>query len=509
MAKLITYIFSLILLLVTYGCTQPPAADRLTISGPFEPISLDLAKAGYIFSRLQIVETLVDIDNQGQLQAGLATAWDSNPDASVWRFHLRTDVSFHNGSPLDANAVVTSLRIALNKPAPFDQQIIANVKAVDAHTVEFQLHSSYRPFAAILTNYTTAILAPASFGSNDRIVSLIGTGPYQLTEFDPPHMVSVSRFDGYYGAKAYIPYVDYITGHRSESRALMVQGGSADIVYNLDPASVQLLQQTANVKVNTTPIPRTILIKLNLADPLLDSVKVRQALSLALDRQGIAEGIMHQPGVEANQLFGPAMGIWHVNSLPPPRLNLDRARALMAEAGWQPDSTGILQKQGKRFTLSMVTYANRPELIVIATAIQAQWARLGVALDVQMENASAIPLGHVEGSLQTALMARNFANIPDPLTVLLADFSSPAGGDWGPMHWQDPAFFAQLKQTTQATGAAYQQDVQQLSRHLAQSLPMIPVLYYVQQSAVADRVHGFSFDPYERSFRITDMVLQP
>ncbi|MEO3684408.1 ABC transporter substrate-binding protein [Shewanella vesiculosa] len=456
---------------------------------------------------MQIVETLVEVNNEGELKPGLATSWDSNQDATIWRFYLRPDVTFHNGTTMDAAAVVKSLQIALSKPTPFNRQLITNVSAIDAHTVEFRLQSTYRPFAAVLTNYTTAILAPASFDDKGKVIKLLATGPYLMTEFDPPHMVRVSRFNQYYGAKAHILHVDYITGHRPESRALMVQGGSADIVYNLDPASVKLLKNSAEVSVNSTAIPRTILIKLNVADPLLHSLELRQALSLAIDRKGIADGIMHLPGAEANQIFGPSMGIWHVSSLPVPAQDLNKARALLAADGWQPDSNGVLQKQGKSFTLSMVTYANRPELVVIATALQAQWAKLGITLDVQMENASAIPLGHTDGSLQTALMARNFANIPDPLTVLLADFNTPQGGDWGAMNWNDPAFFRLLQQTTQATGADYESDVQQLSTHLAQTLPMIPVLYYVQQSAVAKRVKGFSFDPYERSFRIANMEL--
>ncbi|MGX9459920.1 ABC transporter substrate-binding protein [Shewanella sp. A14] len=480
----------------------------LTISGPFEPISLDLAKAGYIFSRLQITETLVDVSNSGELKPGLASAWESNKEANVWRFFLRKDVVFHDGTPMDASAVVKSLQIGLSKPAPFDTHLVAEVSAIDPHTVEFKLKHTYRPFAAVLTNYTTAILAPASFDENDQIIHLLGTGPYMMSEFEPPHMTNVSRFEQYYGTKAHIPFVNYITGHRSESRALMVQGGSADVVYNLDPASVQLLKNAPEVNVNSTAIPRTILIKLNIADPLLCSPQVRQALSLSIDRKGIAEGIMHLPGSEANQIFGPAMGNWHVSTLDVPDQNIAKAQMLLANEGWQLDSKGMLFKQGKHFNINMVTYANRPELIVIATAIQAQWAKLGVTLNVQMENASAIPSSHADGSLQTALMARNFANIPDPLTVLLADFSTPQGGGWGPMNWNDPAFFQLLDHATQVADADYISDAQQLSLHLADALPMIPVLYYVQQSAVAKRVNGFSFDPYERSFHIADMELQ-
>ncbi|MCH1925299.1 ABC transporter substrate-binding protein [Shewanella sp. C32] len=499
---------SLVSLLGLSACTQPPANDLLTISGPFEPISLDLAKAGYIYSRMQIVETLVDVADNGELIPGLAQSWQSNADATVWQFTLKPKVKFHNGAPVTPAAVINSLRIAMGKPAPFDTGLIQSASELNDHQVQFTLTRPYRAFAAVLTNYTTAILAPESYDKRRRITQLIGTGPYQLTAFDPPHSVSVTRFNDYHGQVAKIVNATYITGHRAESRALMVQGGSADIVYNLDPAAVQLLQHSQQVTVNSTAIPRSILIKLNAGLPALSSTSVRQALSLAIDRRGIAEGIMHLPGSEANQIFGPAMGIWHVKDLPTIEQNLTQAEALLAQAGWHKDANGQLMKDGQPLQLSMVTYANRPELIVIATAIQAQWAKLGIALEVQMENASAIPLGHVEGTLQTALMARNFANIPDPLTVLLADFSSKQGGEWGPMNWQDAPFFSALQTTADSQGAAYQQGVQQLSRHLAEELPMIPVLYYVQQSAVAARVHGFSFDPYERSFRISQMELR-
>ena len=490
------------------GCTEPPANDLLTISGPFEPISLDPAKSGYIYTRMQIIETLVDVADNGELLPGLAQSWQSNNDATVWQFTLKSGVKFHNGAPMTADAVVNSLRIALGKPVPFDISIISGLSIVNGNQIQFTLNRSYRAFAAIMSNYTLAILAPESYNKRRRITQLIGTGPYQLTDFDPPHSVSVSRFADYHGENANIAKATYITGHRAESRALMVQGGSADIVYNLDPAAVQLLNHSDNVTVNSTAIPRSILIKLNAGLPALASRDVRQALSLAIDRRGIAEGIMHLPGAEANQIFGPAMGIWHVNDLAPIEQNLKQAEQLLAVAGWHKNAAGQLMKDGQPLTLSMITYANRPELIVIATAIQAQWAKLGIKLDVQMENASAIPLGHTEGTLQTALMARNFANIPDPLTVLLADFSSKQGGDWGPMNWQNDHFFQALQTTADSHGDNDVHRVNLLCRELAEELPMIPVLYYVQQSAVAKRVQGFSFDPYERSFRIAQMELR-
>ena len=339
--------------------------------------------------------------------------------------------------------------------------------------------------------------------------ALIGTGPYEITDFIPPHNIKAKRFEKYRNGLATIESVDYVTGHRSETRALMVRTGQADIVFNLDPPATEMLKQDPDVNVHTRFIPRTTLVKLNSGNEKLRDVRVRQALSLAIDRQAIAEGILHVKGAEANQLFGPSMGTWHDASLPPLATNIEKAETLLDEAGWKLRDDGIRYLDDKPLSLSMITYANRPELITIATAIQAQWREVGVELAVHMENASAIPSGHSDGTLETALLARNFANIPDPLGILLADFTSVEGGEWGPMNWSNERVFSIVNQL--ASGKPddnYYVLQKELISTLNEDMPLIPVAFYVQQSATSSRVRNFSFDPYERSFRIDQMRFQ-
>ncbi|WP_245680375.1 ABC transporter substrate-binding protein [Alteromonas confluentis] len=505
--RLIVIVFTTLLSLT--ACTPPRSPDKIVISGPFEPVSYDPASSGYIFSRMQVIETLVDVNDDGTLRPGLATGWQSNDDFSEWTFHLREGVKFHDGSTMNAEVVRKSLAVAFGKPVPFDASLVKDITIPDAHTVVFTLSQHYRPFPSLMSNYTMAILSPASFGKFNRMTALIGTGPYKITDFQPPHNISTIRFDDYWGRPGTIKEVEYITGHRSETRALMVKTGQADIVYNLDPAAVEMLKSDDSVSVFSELIPRTTLIKLNLDDPILADRSVRQALSLALDRTGIASGILRVPGIEANQLFGPGMGVWHMDDLPPPSQSLKQAKALLEQAGWQLANDGVRYRNGKSLEMNMITYANRPELIIIATAIQDQWSQAGVKLNVHMENSSAIPSGHTDGTLQTALMARNFANIPDPLGILLADFTSEQGGEWGPMNWQNPSLFSRIEQigreTSEASLPAQARDV---IRTINDDLPLIPVVYYMQHSAVSDRLQHFSFDPYERSFRIADLQIR-
>ncbi|MFI3014238.1 ABC transporter substrate-binding protein [Klebsiella aerogenes] len=488
------------------GCTDADK-NEIVISGPFEAVSLAPEKVGYLFTRMQMMETLLNVEPDGSIVAGLAESWSPGHDGLTWTFKLRNDVKFHDGSLMDADSVVKSLSVAFAKPTPFDNQLVDGIKKQDEHTVVITLTHPYPSFPAVMTNYATGILAPASYDKAGEVVALIGTGPYRLSKFMPPHEIRGTRFDDYYAKKAKIRNVIYVTGHRPESRSLMLEGGDADIVLNLDPASVERLSHNPDLFIDSTSIPRTVLVKLNLADPKLSDLKVRQALSLAVDRRGIAESIMHTPGAEANQIFAPVLQPWHVKERAPVTRHLEKANQLLDQAGWMKGAQGIRVKKDQSLHFKLITYANRPELIVIATALQAQWKEIGAEVDVVMENASAIPAGHADGSLEMALIARNFTLVPDPMATLLSDFSNIQGGDWGPMNWSNPAVFSGLKAMSQMTpdSPEYAQQASQLSQAITDDIPMISVTYYIQQTGVSQRVQGFQFDPYERSFHIAVM----
>ncbi len=114
--------------------------------------------------------------------------------------------------------------------------------------------------------------------------------------------------------------------------------------------------------VYSSPIPRTLLIKLNNSHEFLNDVKARQALSMALDRSAIAKNVLHSEGAQTTQLFPASFDQWHVPSLPNDEYDLAKAQSLLEELGWQKNNQGFLTKDGKIFELTMLTYADRPEL---------------------------------------------------------------------------------------------------------------------------------------------------
>lgn len=245
------------------------AHGHLTISAPFEFSSLDPTQHGYLFTRMQILETLVDVTVDGVLVPGLASEWSVSDDALTWTFQVREGVVFHDGTPLNAEQATFSLNATLQKHGPLRQAPISAIEAVGDDVV-VRLNEPYSPLPAVLSNYSTAILAATAYGDNGQVTTLVGTGPFAFKSASPPHKLAVQRFADYWGQTASILSAEYLTGHRSESRALQARTGQADIVFNLDPVSVT--QQTAvNTRVSNfkfDPLERSYFLnELELARP--------------------------------------------------------------------------------------------------------------------------------------------------------------------------------------------------------------------------------------------------
>ncbi|MGP8306868.1 ABC transporter substrate-binding protein [Vibrio sp. YIC-376] len=487
--------------------TSPSKNNTLSISGPWEISSLDPSKQGYMLMRMQVIETLLNVSDKGVITSGLATKWQSSEDGLLWHFTLRDNVTFHDGSKLDAEAVVRSLSFAQRKHGTLTKADVRSISAVNGREIKIELNKPYAAFASLLTNYSNAILAPASFRSDGAIGTLYGTGPYQMESFTPPHKLTVKKFNGYWGEDGKINFATYLTGHRAESRILQAKSGEADIVFTLDPSMLPQLNDSDEVQVHSNLIPRTMFIKVNAGHSFLNDVRARKALSMALNRASIAKNVLGVPGSETYQIMPSSMSHWFIEGAKTDEFNLEQANALLADLGWIRSATGVLEREGVPFKLTMTTYADRPELTTVATAIQAQWARLGVELKVDVTNSSMIPAGHQDGSLEMALIARNFGISADPLPIISTDFAN-GGGDWGTMNWNNAIVDGAIAELlhSQDKERAFELS-QQVAKEIYQDTPVIAIASYSQHTSVNKRIKNFKFDPFERNYFINQMEI--
>lgn len=481
-------------------------ARPLAMVGPWEIHSLDPASNGVFFTRLQVAETLVEVDDKGELQPGLASTWSVSDDGLQWRFTLRQGAHFHDGSVVTGEQAAWALQQALHKPGVLQSVPIQKIEAKEDLLI-IRLHEPFAPLAAVLAHPSTQILAKAAYDDKGQVTQVIGSGPYRIASLQQPQRVETIRFDGWQGPKPAIERVSYLTVGRAESRTLMAESGQADIAWGLDPVSIRRLQQAPKVTIASVTLPRTIQLKLNGADPRLSDPAVRRALSLATDRVGMASALLRDPEMAATQLFPPSLSEWHQPGLKPLAYDMKAAQAAFAAAGWRKGADGVLQKGNERFALTLRTFPDRPELPLLATALQAQWKAVGVELKVAVGNSSEIPAGHQDGSLQLGLYARNYALVPDPLVTLLGDLA-PGGSDWGVMNWQSTALTEQLTRLGRgkvpaAEAAALRQSI---ATTLQQELPLLPLAWYRQSAAVSRNLKGFELDPQERSYYLTRLT---
>lgn len=488
------------------GSTRTQSApDTLRIAGPFEVHSLDPTADGEVFTRLQVSETLVTSDLAGELAPSLATEWSSSKDFTAWEFDLVEGATFHDGTALTAETVVAALGEAAKQEASPLAEVPIKKVAADDGSVVIDLAQPHPTLPAVLTHYSTAILAPASYDSEGRVTEVIGTGPFEIDTIELPASIQTKAVEGWRGEQPAIERVTFQAVGRPESRALMAVSDQADVVFGLEPAGRERVESEDGVGMESSLQPRTILLKVNAGHPALSDVRVRRALSLALDRESMAEAVLREPELAATQLLPPSLDSWQ-SDLEPLDHNQEEAKALLAEAGWTPGSDGKLQKEGEALQLTLLTYPDRTELPALATAIQASLAEIGIDLTVDVTNSSEVPAGQADGTLELALIAKHFALVSDPLIDIAAVFA-PEGSDWGVMNWSDPAVQSALDGLlTNAPETDAEQHRETIVRTAQEELPLIPVAWYRMNAAVNDRVDGFVLDPLETTWRITDLT---
>lgn len=489
------------------GCSAPAdpgeGSDTLRIVGPFEIHSLEPTATSGFFTRLEVAETLVTADVEGELVPGLATEWAPSRGGRSWTFELADDATFHDGTPVTPEAAVAALEVARSDEASPLATIPVEELVATETGIRFDLSERYLTLPAVLTHYSAMILAPASYDEDGHVAELIGSGPYRIEHVELPGSIEVERYDDWRGTPPAIEHISFQTVSRPESRALMASSDQADVVFHLEPAGRERVEGADGVSLVSSLQPRTIMLKVNGEHPVLGDPDVRRALSLGLDREAMAEAVLREEELAATQLMPPSLTTWHQPDLEPLEHDPAAAREALESAGWSEGEDGFLEKDGERLRLNLLTYPDRPELPALATAIQASLKEVGVDVDVEVANSSEVPVRHADGSLELALVARHFALVSDPL-VTVADTFAPAGSDWGVDGWSDPRLTNAVDQLLAGPAEERAAELRSTVTTIAQEeLPLIPVAWYRMNAAVTDRIDGFVMDPLETSWRLS------
>lgn len=483
--------------------------DRiLQIVSPREITSLQLDDTSYHFRRLRVVETLVTIDPEGKLAPELAESWSVSGDGLTWTFVIRDGVRFHDGSALTPELVrdaIEIMRRSRNNTEMVSQLPITSV-SVDGQAVVLTLE---RPFSLVpdfFTDGPAVILAPSSFAPDGTVTRIIGTGPYRIASIEGRTSVDLEAFSDYWGEPAHIAHVHFTGAPSPDTIANMAEAGQADLVLGLPQVLRDRVEGSGTVRVKQVQTARILGPIYNAGDPRFDDVAERQAISLALDRQGIAAALFRNPDAAANQLFSPAFPDWHDADLPPIEQNVEEARRLLAGAGWVAGPDGVLEQDGTRFSFT-VFVGSQPEMTPLAQAIQAQLGEVGIEVVLENGNQSRVLEAIANGTFVFGFTRRNYGAVPDPVATLLVDYAEETASQavWGGINYRN----LELESALQAYVAATKEDERAAAqaRLLALAngdLPVLPLIWYDYNVSISDRVDYDSVpvDALELSFWI-------
>lgn len=478
-------------------------AKELKVIGPWEISGIEPTQSGYIFSRMQVAETLVTVNDKGELIPSLAKKWSVSEDGLVWTFDIRENVKFHDGSSLDANTVVSNLnRSALLKKSVLSNLSIKSIKA-KGNSIKITLDSKFSALPAYLAHYSTIILSKKSFDEKGKVTTIIGTGAYTLKSITAPLRVKLTRNDNWWNGKANVKDVSYLAVGKGETRSLMIKSKEADIAYSLLPISLISLKKDPNLNTQVTAIPRTRMLKINSSSEFFNTPQLRQAISLAIQRKAISKAILKNESLAATQIFPPYMELWHNKNLLPLETNIKKANKILEDAGWKLSSDGFRYKDNKKFEITLNTYPSWPELPIIATAIQSQLKEVGIDLKVLVGSYTEVIRKHKDNSLHLGLISRNFSLVPNPLGTLLQDYSK-GGANWGAMNWENETMFKYLDELKKGENNELKNKITEV---LQEELPSIP-LSWVEMAVVSNKkVKNLKLDPFELNYFLSDVIL--
>lgn len=485
--------------------TSPMAATAqqgepvLRVVSPWEYTSNEPADTGFLLARLGVAETLVQVEPEGELSGGVAESWSVEADRLTWRFRLRPGSRFHDGTPVTAEAVAASLKHAFGGESL--SAVPLDAVSVDGGDVLIRTKTPFSVLPAFLCDYAAIVLAPSAYGLDGKVRAIVATGPYRITAIEGKTLLELERFKSYARARPAIAKVRHSSVPNGDTRANIAIAGDADLVFTLAPTATARIDAAGQMKVASLTIPRIRPIAFNSSLPQFADLRVRRAVSLAIDRHGIAAAILRHPGSAATQLLPPILAEWHNKALPPLAYDPAGARKLLDEAGWVPGPDGVRSKDGVRLAAKLLTIANRPELPVMAAAIQAQLRQVGMEIAIEAGQPGNIPAAIRDGTMQMTMFARTYVNVPEVIATIIPDYTRERSL-WGSVEWAGRERMKALADEyvtsfNEVRKAALRTEI---TRLIHDEAPVIPVSWFEHTVAVSGRIKGVAIDPYETRY---------
>lgn len=513
--KLVTSFASSAFALMLLSSGPAPAADlRIGLSG--EVTSLDphlLASQPNLTVARHVFESLTDVDPQTKLIPGLAERWRAL-DTLTWEFSLRRGVKFHDGSEFTADDAAFSIARPLSikgSPGGFASYVraVESATAVDRYTL--RVRTKY-PYGALPEELNSILIVSRKHAQDagpedfDSGRAMVGTGPYRFVRYQRGDRLELARHDGWWGKTPAWTRVTLRVIPSDPSRTAALLSGELDVIEHVPSADLKNINKNNKLTVTQTTSWRTILLHLDqyrahppgvsghdgkpLPENPFRDLRVRRAISMAINRNAIAERVMEGLAIPAANVVSPKV-FGHNSELKPSPYDPEGAKRLLAEAGYP---------KGLRITLAGPNnrYINDEQILQTVAQLL---TRVGIQTRVEAMPMSAF-LGRVRkeetavsllgwGSFAADLALRSLVAAPNP---------EKGYGAWNWGRYANPKVDALMEQALASVDRGKREALAREANSLAmQDLAFIPLHHQVvswamrAELAYAPRTDEFTF----------------
>ena len=393
--------------------------------------------AGEMYAQEMLYEGLVNITATGY-EGCLAESWEISEDGKTYTFHIRDGVKFSDGEVCDANAIKANFDAIIENKDRHTwlemMNLLVGVSAPDEKTFVIELSEPYYPLLTELgVTRPFAMISPKAMkdgSTKDGVNAYIGTGPYVLTDFVTDEYAVFEANENYWGEQPAIKKITVKVIPDNQTRILALEKGEIDMIFGknmIDADAINQYQGNDKFKVELSDPTSTRQIVLNTTRDVLAEKEVRQALQHATNKQAISEGIFYGLEQPADTLFAETIPYCNIG-LTPYEYDVEKAKNILAEAGWSAGSDGVLEKDGQKLNIDLLYNSDSVTEKAISEYLQSEYAKIGISLNIH---------GEEEQSYRDNMKAGNFDMVfnicwgtpYDPQSSLAA-MRAPVYGDY-------------------------------------------------------------------------------
>ena len=481
--------------------------SQIVVGLQAEPVTLDAHQiSDYNSSRtaMPMFEGLVRFkDGSTEVEPGLAESWEVSEDGLTYTFRLREGLTFHDGTPVDAEAAKFSVERQTDPDNPYHDTgefpyaeftfgPVESVEVTDPLTVQITLQSTFAPFLSNMAMHAAALVSPTAVAEYGRDFSdhPVGAGPYRFVSWDKGVEVVLEANPDYYRGAPSVERLIYRPIVEDQARLAALEAGEIDLTVNLPPDDLPRLRDDAALTFAEQAGMHTWYLVFNVTKPPFDNPKVRQAVAHAVDRDAIVQAILGNTGETAQNFLPPV--IWgYTDEVAQYPFDPERAQALLAEAGypdgfevdfWVPESGSGMQQP-----------------VAIATVVQDYLRRVGVNLNIQQFEWGTyldrviVPADQAD-TLPPVFEMSWIGDNGDPdnfLYILLSGEQTPPSG-FNLGFYDNPEVNALLQEARQTLGQDARTPLYERAQKLIMDdLPVLPVDHETQIVVMDAQIEGF------------------